>query len=138
MTAGLEVLTSGALPPNPSELLQTKAMAEMVDDLRRRFDVVIIDSPPLLPVTDAALLAAISDGVILVVRHGKTSHEQVRAAVERLESVGSRLLGVVLNMTPSRAGGPYGYGYGPDGDLRDTKSRSSGVKTRSGGARRAS
>lgn len=116
LTPGLEVLASGGLPPNPSEVLQTKAMSEFIGELRLRFDVVIIDSPPLLPVTDAALLASISDGVILVVRRGKTSREQVRTAVERIDSVGSRILGVVLNMTPARAGGkdPYGYGYALD------------------------
>jgi capsular exopolysaccharide synthesis family protein len=108
---GLDVLTSGSLPPNPSEILQTQVMSDLVADLRGRYDVVLIDAPPLLPVTDAALLASISDGVLLVIRHGRTSREQVRSAAERLESVGARLVGVVLNMTPPR-GGSYGYGYG--------------------------
>lgn len=128
LTPGLEVLTSGPLPPNPSELLQTNAMAELISELRIRFDVVIIDSPPLLPVTDAALLASIADGVILVVRHGKTSREQVRAAVERLESVGSRILGVVLNMTPARAAGKDAYGYGPVPVDKKSKARKTGQR----------
>ena len=67
-TPGLDVLTSGALPPNPSEILQTKAMTALVAELRHRYEVVLIDAPPLLPVTDASLLASISDGAILVVR----------------------------------------------------------------------
>ncbi|MCW2831936.1 MAG: capsular biosynthesis protein [Aeromicrobium sp.] len=115
-TPGLEVLTSGALPPNPSEILQTDAMRSLVAEMRQRYDVVLIDAPPLLPVTDAALLASISDGAILVVRHGQTGREAIRTATERLHSVGARLLGTVLSMSPvkelSRYG--YGYGYGPE------------------------
>jgi Mrp family chromosome partitioning ATPase len=82
--------------------------------LREDYDVVVIDAPPLLPVTDAALLSAQTDGALLVVRHGKTSKDQLRHAVDRLEHVGARPLGVVLNMIPSRRlGDPYyGYGYG--------------------------
>jgi len=116
-TPGLDVLTSGELPPNPSEILQTKTMTALVAELRHRYEVVLIDAPPLLPVTDASLLASISDGAILVVRHGSTGREQVRTATDRLQAVGARLLGTVLNMSParelSRYGG-YGYGYGPE------------------------
>lgn len=117
-TPGLDVLTSGALPPNPSEILQTKAMTALVAELRHRYEVVLIDAPPLLPVTDASLLASISDGAILVVRHGATGREQIRTATDRLQSVGARLLGTVLSMSParelSRYGYGYGYGYGPE------------------------
>lgn len=107
-------LGSGLLPPNPSEVLQTSAMARLVDTLRSKFDLVVIDAPPLLPVTDAALLATLADGAVLIVRHGKTTREQARLSVERLEAVGARLLGVVMNMTPKRGAGwrAYGYGYG--------------------------
>lgn len=109
--AGLDVITSGAIPPNPAELLQSKAMAALLAELRGAYDLVIIDAPPLLPVTDAALIAAQSDGVILVVRHGKTTKDQCEQAVDRLRSVGAPLSGSVLNMVPS---GPetYGYRYG--------------------------
>lgn len=117
-TPGLDVLASGALPPNPSEILQTNAMRSLVSELRHRYDVVLIDAPPLLPVTDASLLASISDGAILVVRHGETGLDEVRTATERLHSVGARLLGTVLSMSPvkelSRYGYGYGYGYGPE------------------------
>jgi len=108
----LKVLTSGAIPPNPSELLQSQAMHDLVATLRRHFDVILIDAPPLLPVTDAAIVAAQADGALLVVRHGKTTRDQVSAAVERLEAVGGRLVGVVLNMTPQRGDSGYYYGYG--------------------------
>ena len=117
-TPGLDVLASGALPPNPSEILQTNAMRSLVSDLRHRYDIVLIDAPPLLPVTDASLLASISDGAILVVKHGETGLDEVRTATERLRSVGARLLGTVLSMSPvkelSRYGYGYGYGYGPE------------------------
>ncbi len=108
---GLDVLGSGAQPPNPAEIVQTDAMADLVEALRERYDVVLIDAPPLLPVTDAALLAELSDGALLVVRHGRTGHAQVRAAVGRLENVGARLLGTVISMSPRRAAARYGYGY---------------------------
>ncbi len=83
-TPGLDVLASGALPPNPSEILQTNAMRSLISELRHRYDIVLIDAPPLLPVTDASLLASISDGAILVVRHGETGLDEVRTATERL------------------------------------------------------
>ena len=117
-TPGLDVLASGALPPNPSEILQTNAMRALIAELRHRYEVVLIDAPPLLPVTDASLLASISDGAILVVRHGKTGREQVRTATERLQAVGAPLLGTVLSMSPAkelvRYGYGSGYGYGPE------------------------
>ena len=73
----LDVLTCGQIPPNPSELLQSHAMEMLLLELRTRYDVVILDAPPLLPVTDAALLAAQTDGAVVVVRHGKTTRDQL-------------------------------------------------------------
>jgi len=108
----LEVLTSGPLPPNPSELLQSRAMELLLGELDRRADVVLIDAPPLLPVTDGALLARMSDGAVLVVRHGKTSVDQVRQAVDNLAKVDARLLGTVLTMAPAKGPDAYTYGYG--------------------------
>jgi receptor protein-tyrosine kinase len=113
----LSVLTSGAIPPNPAELLQSEAMTDAIERMRKAYDVIIIDAPPLLPVTDAALLTAQSDGALVVVRQGKTSKDQLEHAVNRLEAVEGRVLGVVLNMVPNRRGGDsygdgYGYGYG--------------------------
>ncbi|MGB0114947.1 MAG: CpsD/CapB family tyrosine-protein kinase, partial [Ilumatobacteraceae bacterium] len=108
---GLNILTTGKLPPNPSELLQTNAMADLVDTLKGQYDVVLFDAPPLLPVADAAVLATHSDGAILLVRHGRTTTEQVRTAVGRLDAVGGTLLGAVLTMIPARGISRYGYGY---------------------------
>lgn len=111
--SGLAVLGSGAVPPNPAELLQSRAMADLLDRAKQRFDTIIIDAPPLLPVTDAALLAAQSDGAIVVAAHGKTTREQLSQAHDRLVQVDAVLVGVVLNMTPARRrNGGYGYGYG--------------------------
>ena len=109
-TPNLSVLTSGAVPPNPSELLQSHAMMDVLKDLRDRYDLVIIDAPPLLPVTDAALLTAESDRALLVVRHGRTTRDQLRHAMDRLRGVDGRALGVVLNMTPGAGAGGFGYG----------------------------
>lgn len=108
----LAVVTSGAIPPNPAELLQSQAMSDLLDQFRADYDVVLVDAPPLLPVTDAAILAAVSDGALIVARHGKTSREQLRQSMQRLEAVGGRALGVVLNMVPDRGeSGAYGHGY---------------------------
>jgi capsular exopolysaccharide synthesis family protein len=96
--AGLWLLASGQRPPNPSELLDSPKMAELIDELRGRFDKIIFDSPPLLPVTDGAVVAARADGTLLLVRARKTTSEQVAAAVHALTVVDARLLGSVLTM----------------------------------------
>ncbi len=109
---GLDVLPSGTRPPNPAELLQTQAMSDLLTELSRIYDVVLIDAPPLLPVTDAALLAGASDGALLVVRHGRTTQEQISTSIDRLDGVGATLYGTVLTMVPARGADKYGYGYG--------------------------
>ncbi|AEV86428.1 protein tyrosine kinase [Actinoplanes sp. SE50] len=96
--AGLWLLASGRTPPNPSELLSSPRMTELVDAVRKKFDVVIFDCPPLLPVTDAAVVAARADGTLLVVRARRTTSAQVTAAVRALHAVNATLLGCVLNM----------------------------------------
>ena len=114
---GLHVLVCGHVPPNPSELLQSAAMEKLLDELRDRFDVVILDAPPLLPVTDAALLAAEADGALVVVRHGQTTADQLTHSLERLAAVDAKPLGVVINQAPAKkSGAGYGYGYGYESD----------------------
>ncbi|WP_456695184.1 polysaccharide biosynthesis tyrosine autokinase [Aeromicrobium sp. P5_D10] len=108
----LTVLASGATPPNPAELLKSKAMSTLLADLREEFDIVLIDSPPLLPVTDGALIAAQADGALLVVRHSKTTVDQITAAQARLEAVGAHTSGIILSMVKASASDAYGYGYG--------------------------
>ena len=108
----LFVMGSGQLPPNPSELLGSDRMREVLAEARDTFDVVLFDSPPLLAVTDAAVLSTMVDGVILVVRVGSTSREAVRRAAAHLRAVHSRVLGAVLNDIDATGGSYYGgYGY---------------------------
>lgn len=110
--AGLDVLSSGIAPPNPSELIQSRAMGALLAKVRTNYEVVIIDSPPLLPVTDAALLSTQADAALLVVRYGKTTKDQWRRALERLHQVSATPVGVVLNMVPPTKGS-LGYSYQP-------------------------
>jgi non-specific protein-tyrosine kinase len=113
----LDVLASGPLPPNPSELLSSRHMKEMLADLRLRYDVVLIDSPPLLPVTDAAAMAPATDGAILVCRFKKVARTQIGAAADALAAVSAPLLGTVFTMVPRtgpRAYGQYNSYYQPN------------------------
>ncbi|MCK0173770.1 polysaccharide biosynthesis tyrosine autokinase [Mycolicibacterium sp. F2034L] len=109
---GLTVLTSGTIPPNPSELLGSQSARKLLNDLRGEFDYVVVDSTPLLAVTDAAILAAGADGVLVIACYGRTKREQISHAVQSLESVAAPVLGAVLTMTPTRGNASYGYGYG--------------------------
>ena len=112
----LAVLPSGSIPPNPSELLGSRSMAELMGTLRVRFDLIVVDSPPLLPVTDAAVVSAHADGVIVIVRYGRTTRAQLAAALGSLKSVDAKVLGTVLNMRPARgrSRGYDGFGYYED------------------------
>jgi capsular exopolysaccharide synthesis family protein len=107
------VMASGPLPPNPSEILGSHQMSELLKTLEDRADVIVFDSPPLLPVTDAAVLARHADGAVLVVRHGKTRREQVTRALEALQGVDAKVLGTVLNWAPIKGPDADNYGYGP-------------------------
>lgn len=109
---GLTVLPSGSIPPNPSEMLGSQSMVELLRAMVDRFDMILVDTPPLLPVTDAAVMAAHADGALLVVRHGATSRHQTAIAAASLKKVDARLLGSVLNMAPTRGADAYSYGYG--------------------------
>jgi succinoglycan biosynthesis transport protein ExoP len=109
----LKVMSAGRVPHNPSELLGSLRMQQLLHELARDH-LVVLDAPPLLPVTDAALLAAIADGAMVVFAIGTTYKEQARLAKRRLEQTGGRMLGVVLNRAPLKGLGAvvYGYGYG--------------------------
>jgi non-specific protein-tyrosine kinase len=108
----LLVLASGPLPPNPSELLGSQGMQDLLRELERRVDIVLIDAPPLLPVTDAAVLGTLTSGVVMLVRSNHTKKEQVEDAVATVHAVGGIVLGAVLNMVPMRGPDSYSYGYG--------------------------
>ena len=94
---GLMILPSGALPPNPAELLGSSLMSGLLDTLSGEFDIVILDTPPLLAASDAAIISRISDGALVVVRAGKTERSALQTAIQQLTTVGARVLGTVLN-----------------------------------------
>ncbi|MDZ4180170.1 MAG: polysaccharide biosynthesis tyrosine autokinase [Coriobacteriia bacterium] len=112
----LLVLTSGKMPPNPSELLGSEKMKELLEELKGWADWVIVDTPPLLAVADGAAVARWCDGVMIVTKGGGSTREAVKKAREMLDNVGARTLGAVVWGLESRAGGGgYGYGYGVAG-----------------------
>lgn len=104
------VLASGPKPPNPAELLGSKRAGEGIEELSAHFDYVIIDTPPLLPVTDAAVIARWADGVLLVARANQTRLPSIVSSIEQLDAVQATLIGLVLTDVPTR-GGAYKYGY---------------------------
>ncbi len=111
----LKILAAGPIPPNPSELLSGKRTEQILEALKRRCDLVILDSTPLLPVSDAAVLAAKADGVLLVAASGISTKRDTARGIEILRQVDAALVGVVLNRAPaadSYAYYRYGYGYG--------------------------
>ncbi|WP_082622961.1 polysaccharide biosynthesis tyrosine autokinase [Terrabacter sp. Root85] len=122
---GLRLLGAGPIPPNPSELLGSANMEQLVADLAERFDYVLIDAPPLLPVTDAAVLSTIVDGALVVVGAGVAQREHVRRALESLEAVNGSLLGLILNRVKTKelgAGyGTYAYDYRPESERQRAK-----------------
>ncbi|MHB8458937.1 MAG: tyrosine-protein kinase domain-containing protein [Candidatus Limnocylindrales bacterium] len=127
----LTVITTGPLPPNPAELLGSQRMRVILDRLSAVAELVIIDSPPLRAVTDAAILASITDGTIFVIDAGRTRRGAATSGREALAKVGARVLGVTLNRLSEKASGDYYYydyygGYGADGvakDGRDVKGK---------------
>lgn len=106
----LFVLPAGRIPPNPSELLGSKAMVSLIEALTSNFDYVLIDAPPLLPVTDAAILSKLTGGAMVVAAAGRTSKNELQSALRTLDHIGGRVLGVILTMLPTK--GPDAYGYG--------------------------
>jgi capsular exopolysaccharide synthesis family protein len=108
--AGLALMASGPPPPNPSELLASRRTAEVLAALRSECDVVLVDSPPVLPVTDSIVLSRMVDATILVGTASRTTRKEYRRAVELLQQVDAPLVGTVLNGVEEE--GLYGYGYG--------------------------
>lgn len=106
----LAFLASGSIPPNPSELLGGAKMALLMSELRGRYDKIIIDAPPVLPVTDAAVASSIVDGVVFVVRAGRTTRTQVSGAARSLHNVGARIVGSVLSMRKPTYAERHRYG----------------------------
>lgn len=108
----LHLLTTGVIPPNPSEILSSRRMADLVEEWRQHYDVILFDTPPLLAVADAMILSALCDGVILVIKSGKTKFTSARKVLSQLEFAKARVLGTVLNNKKSSRNSGYHYGYG--------------------------
>jgi protein-tyrosine kinase len=107
----LDVLTSGPIPPNPAELLGSRSMEELLEQAFTQYDLVLFDTPPVLAVTDAQILANLCDGIVLVVSSGKTEIEAAQKAKEALANAKGKLLGVVLNNKKMKES-QYYYYYG--------------------------
>ncbi|WP_407709936.1 polysaccharide biosynthesis tyrosine autokinase [Arthrobacter nitrophenolicus] len=130
----LFVLTSGQIPPNPSELLGSQEMQQLIVQLETSFDAVIIDAPPLLPVTDAAVLSQFVGGVILVVGSQKLRKKDIEKSIAALQMVDANLLGIVLNRLPAKGPEAYTYTYYSNHEQVDA---TSGSSRRGGGANRS-
>lgn len=108
---GINIITSGPIPPNPAEMLSSDRMKVAIEGLKKSFDYVIVDSPPVSYVTDGAILSSICDGTLLVVAAGQTDHRQAVSAKEQLNKVSANILGVVLTKIPTKGKGYYKYHY---------------------------
>ncbi|WP_169088042.1 CpsD/CapB family tyrosine-protein kinase [Paenibacillus sp. PL91] len=115
-TENLSIIQAGPTPPNPSELLSSDQMADLLKTARERYDVIIIDTPPIMSVTDAQIVATQSDGVVLVVDSGKVKKDVALKAKALLEHVKARLIGVVLNKINRNHSDIYSYYYGEKTD----------------------
>lgn len=107
----LDILAAGPIPPNPSELLGSKQMQQLLMEAKDMYDFVFVDMPPVLAVTDAAVLASKVDGVVLVVKSGGISPDEAKMAKTRLKQGGATLLGIILNAVPQQHQSSYGYYY---------------------------
>lgn len=118
LPSGLDVLAAGDIPPNPSELLGSPRMEQLMKELESRYEYIILDTPPICAVADATILSKMASGVILVVRQGIATRENVNNALEKLKVANAKVLGIVMTgaaneKTKSYSKGKgYGYGYG--------------------------
>ena len=108
----LDIIPAGPTPPNPAELIGSPQMKDALNALKDKYDLVIVDAPPLLPVTDGQIMATITDGVVMVVRQNNTEKQAVSDAVKLLKGVKANILGVILNDVQEKGSGYYGYGEG--------------------------
>ena len=106
----LDLLPAGQIPPNPSELLGSMAMADLLERLSASYDMVLLDSPPLLPVTDAVVLSNLAGGALVVVGADRIHRPQLQQSLDSLETAGAHVFGIVMNKIASREAAAYGYG----------------------------
>ncbi len=116
--SGLVVIAAGPQAPNPAQLLASGSMSTLLEELRATYDYVILDVPPVLPVADSTGLAVLVDGVLLSIRHGSTTREQLQRTRDTLDRVGATTFGIVLNMVPARDEASVTYGYEYDAAVR--------------------
>lgn len=118
-SADLDVIPSGPIPPNPSELLNSRRMNEIIKDLENKYDLVLFDMPPVVSVTDAQIMATKTDGVVFVVRRAIAHRDDVKHAKELLEMVQAKILGVVFNGAEKKTDRSYSYyGYSDEDDAK--------------------
>ena len=110
----LEVLTAGPTPPNPAELLNSKRMSSLIEWMRNNYDIVVLDVPPIIAVSDAQVLLPLIDGVVLVTMIGKTMKSSIKRTIEVLQLGEIKILGVVERVKNDKGDIGYGYGYGSD------------------------
>jgi tyrosine-protein kinase len=111
-TSSLDLLPAGQVPPNPSELLGSAAMASLLERLAASYDMVLLDSPPLLPVTDAVVLSKMAGGAVVIVGADRIHRPQLQQSLDSLETAGAHLFGIVMNKIARREAAAYGYGSG--------------------------
>lgn len=107
----LDFITSGPIPPNPAELLGSRRMSALLEELKKQYSKIIIDTPPILALTDAQIISTLCDGVILVLDSGKVKKEIAQKAKESLSKVNAKILGVVLNNVSAKDNEAYYYYY---------------------------
>lgn len=115
MHENMSVLTSGYIPPNPSELIGSQKMKNLLDGFRAEYDYIVVDLPPVLAVSDPVAVSKCLDGIILVVRHAKTRRRDIVESIRQLEYAGVKILGFVYNRVGAKVGkrgGKRGYAYG--------------------------
>jgi polysaccharide biosynthesis transport protein len=130
-TSTLDILPAGQIPPNPSELLGSQAMAELLDRLVAAYDMVLLDSSPLLPVTDAAVLSKLAGGVLVVVDANQIHRRHLQETLNSLKTAGAHVFGVVMNKVNRRVGGTYSYESGYTAIADNPSSGSDGQSERS-------
>ena len=119
----LTLLPAGVVPHNPAELLNGNGVRDIFGRLSGQFDLVLIDSPPVLPVTDAAILSQYADATLMLAAAGQTRRGDLHRAAEKLNQVGTTILGIVLNKVTRQTGRGYGYGYGYGYEYRPARKR---------------
>jgi capsular exopolysaccharide synthesis family protein len=125
------LLSSGAIPPNPAELLGSAQMKRLLDIVGETFNYIVIDSPPIASFTDGVLISSLVDGVLLVVQGGKTSRQVVKRTRQMLHEIGAKIIGVVLNKADVRSSDYYYYHYGYKGYYSRTEEGNSEVESSS-------